>query len=94
MQLPAVHVSAFVASHEPQEPPAMPHAVTENGVQTPLLQHPVGHDVESHWQAPFKQRCPAAQPATLPHEHSPLVHDGARCGSHVLHDAPLAPHVG
>jgi hypothetical protein len=94
MQLPATHESARVASHVPHELPAVPHAVTESGVHTPLLQHPFEHDVESHSHAPFTQRCPCAHIATpVAHSHAPFaLHADARAGSHVMHDVPPTPH--
>jgi hypothetical protein len=39
-------------------------------------QHPMGHDVASHTQAPFTQRCPAAHSGPPPHVelHAPPMH--------------------
>jgi hypothetical protein len=35
----------------------------------PLVQQPVGHDVESQTQAPETHRCPDAHGALVPHLH-------------------------
>ncbi len=88
---PLVHRSAFEVSHAAHAAPLVPHVAVVGVVHALFLQHPVGHDVESHVQAPETQRCPAEHAAPLPHLHSPaLVQLSACAGSHVPHASPAA----
>jgi hypothetical protein len=74
----------------------MPHAVpTVPFWHLPVeSQQPVGHDVPSHWHAPWKQRWPAWHCGAPLHSQSPAVpHESARVGSHVWQTPPGVPHA-
>lgn len=83
---------ALLTSQALQEAPAVPHAASDGDVQTPPVQHPFGHDVASHMQAPFMQRCPVPQGAALPQRHSPSIEQvSALSGSHEVQAAAPVP---
>jgi len=78
-----------------QSRPPIPHAPsTFPGWQVLPEQHPLGHDVPSHTQAPATQRCPAPQGAPLPHWQVPVAEQlSVVAGSHATHAAPPTPQV-
>ncbi len=89
-----VHASALFAGHAAQATPNRPHAISVPALQTPAAQHPLGHEVASHWHLPATQRWPAAQAAPVPQVHAPAVEQvSATFASHVAHAAPAAPQV-
>jgi hypothetical protein len=100
MPVPQVHApleeqpSANPAPHAAHVPPGAAQAAMESGVQTFPVQHPVGHEVESHTQVPPEQCSPRAHGAPVPHWQVPLAeHVSARTVSHATHVAPAAPQV-
>ena len=77
-----------------QASPALPHMPLEvPGRQTPPLpQHPLGHEMPSHMQAPLTQCLPAAQGAAVPHKQAPPVEQlSAPIGSQGTHVPPIVP---
>jgi hypothetical protein len=103
-QHPVVHVDAhplhvpFVQVSAPGHVwhcvPPLPHAPTLLPVwQVPLAQQPRGHETPSHWQEPFKQRCPAAHAAPVPHLQAPSVHESAEPAAHAAHTWPAGAHA-
>ena len=86
--------SAEPAVHAAHVCPGGAHAVVDSVVQTFPVQHPAGHDVASHTQAPPEQCNPAAQGAPFPHWHDPPAeHVSERTLSHATHVAPDAPQL-
>ena len=53
---PLPHLVAVFGSHTRQAAPPVPHTSIDGAMQVVPLQQPLGHDVASHAQAPFKQR--------------------------------------
>jgi len=86
-------LSARDASHEAQEPPAVPHWPTVPGLRQVvlLLQHPL-HEVESQTHALFKQCVPAPHAGPVPQRHDPLPQLLAVVRLHEVHCAPPVPH--
>lgn len=61
-------------------------------MQAPPAQHPYGHEVASHTQAPAMQLVPAPQAALLPHRQPPAIEQLSACmASQVVQAAPVAP---
>ena len=75
----------------PHVRPGRPQAEREVGVHVSPSQHPLGHDVGSHTQAPEEQCCPGPQGAVLPQRHVPALQLLDVTASHVKHDAPGVP---
>jgi hypothetical protein len=73
----------------------VPQAVSALPVmQTPLTQHPSGHEAPLHAQAPSTHAVPLGQAAPVPHRHSPAVeHVSVVTSSHAMHAAPPLPQV-
>lgn len=85
---------ALVTSQAAHDAPAVPQAASEGEVQTPPVQQPFGHEVASHMQAPFMQRCPVPQGAALPQRHSPSIEQvSALSGSQEVQAAAPVPHA-
>jgi hypothetical protein len=86
--------SLLVASHVAQLPPLTPHLLIESGTQLFPSQHPVGHEVASHTQAPPRHIWPAAQAGAAPQVQAPLEeHPSAWTASQPPQSAPPVPHV-
>jgi hypothetical protein len=68
---PPLHISP--AGQLAHADPPLPHAPTSLPVShcCALLQQPVGHDVGSHTQVPFRHRFPVAHALPVPHMHAP-----------------------
>jgi hypothetical protein len=95
MQLPVLQPSAFVASHDAQVAPPVPHtaSVVAGEVQVAPTQQPSGHDDALQTHTPPEHSWPAAQAAPLPHEQAPAVEQlSVWPGAHAIHAAPPAPH--
>ncbi len=59
------------------------------------LQHPLGHDDESHTHVPPEQCCPVEQGDPVPHVHCPVVGEHpSDVRPHVEHARPWSPHSG
>jgi hypothetical protein len=58
VQAPFVHESAFVEPQATQAAPLVPQLVNDGVMQLFPAQHPLGHDVASHTQAPLTQLSP------------------------------------
>jgi hypothetical protein len=56
-------------------------------------QHPLGHDVASHTQAPLTQRWPAPQAGPVPQVQLPFVQLSALVALQATHAAPLVPQL-
>ena len=88
-----MQLSAVVGSQVAHICPGAPHAVVLSAVvQLVPLQHPDGHEVTSHTQAPLTQCCPAAHGAPLPHWHAPLLQLSVRTESQAIHAIAPVPH--
>jgi hypothetical protein len=85
---------ALTGSHATQVPPAMPHEVVEEGVQTPAAQQPFGQDSALHTQSPPLQAEPALQGGAAPQRHAPVTGSqvSARTRSQAMQAAPPTPH--
>ena len=94
-QAPApVQASALVASQAAQSAPAVPQVATDGRLQTPPMQQPFGHEVESQMQAPFMQCWPAWQGAPPPQRQAPVTEQvSALSASQLEQAAPPAPQV-
>jgi hypothetical protein len=67
---PLLHISP--AGQLWHEEPPLPHAPTSLPVwHWFMLQQPVGHDVGSQTQPPFRHRCPVAHCLPVPHMQAP-----------------------
>jgi hypothetical protein len=76
------------------EPPLPQAIVPFPAWQVPVVsQHPVGHEVPSHTQAPLRHRWPDGQAAFDPHMHLPPTHESAVSAAHAMHAPPPAPHA-
>jgi len=63
-------------------------------MQTPLTQHPLGHEAPLQAQTPSTHAVPLAQAAPVPHRHCPAVEQvSAEISSHAAHAAPPLPQV-
>jgi hypothetical protein len=96
VQPPFVHPSAVVPQRR-HAAPAVPQLERFDCSQTPLLQHPPGHDwaLQTHVEGPFgfiSQTCPVPQAPPTPQEHCPPLQLSDFVGSHFVHDRPPAPH--
>ncbi len=86
--------SVSSGSQAVQAAPAIPQAATEEGLQTPLLQQPLGQLVPSQTQAPARQCWCSAQAGSVPHRQLPSAEQVLeRSRSQLTQVAPLAPHV-
>jgi len=80
------------AVHEVQAAPPTPQVANAGLVQVPLAQHPRGHELALHTQAPATQLVPAPQAGPPPHRHPPAAAQlSARLGSQVVQAAPAVP---
>jgi hypothetical protein len=79
-----------LASHVVQAAPAVPHAVGDGVVHTPLAQQPFGHEVPSQTQAPVTQRWPLAHGFFVPHLHAPPLQVSAVMPQ-FMHAPPVVP---
>lgn len=90
-QLPLPVHALAVAPQVVHAPPAVPHEVTVWASQTPLRQHPPGHEPASQTHAPAWQTWPGAHSLPPPQVQVPPVHASARVVSHAAHATPAAP---
>lgn len=87
------HASASVVSQLEHAEPSVPQLVRLAGRHVVPSQHPLGHDVASHTQAPPEQRWPTAHIALAPHAQTPPAEQpSARVASQATHAAPPVPH--
>jgi hypothetical protein len=74
--------------------PGLPQVESVRLVQTPPLQQPEEHDVESQTQPLPPQRCPALHSGPVPQRQSPLLEQAlASVGLQVEQVSPPAPHA-
>ena len=86
--------SLLVGSQVAQLPPLMPHLFIESPTQLFPSQHPVGHEVASHTQAPARHIWPATQAGAAPQVQAPVdEHPSACTASQPPQIAPPVPHV-
>jgi hypothetical protein len=79
---------------EPQlvhAPPSVPHAPAPGVTHVVPEQHPVGHELALHTQAPPTQACPVPQAALPPQVHVPLDEQPSALAPHAMQAPPLAP---
>src|SRR6185503_13816874 len=63
-------------------------------MQAPFMQHPVGHDVPLHTQAPLTQALPLGQEAPPPQVQAPAAEQvSAAIGLHAVHAPPAVPQL-
>ena len=75
VQLPVLQPSAFVAAHDAQVAPPVPHTVSvvAGDVQVAPTQQPSGQDDALQTHTPPEHSWPVPQAAPLPHEQAPVV---------------------
>lgn len=95
LQNPAAEqLSVRSGSQTSQVTPSIPHAPTEEGLQTPLLQQPSGQLMPSQTQAPARHSWCSAQAGSVPHWQLPSAEQlSARLTSQLTQVPPLTPQV-
>jgi hypothetical protein len=69
----APQLSATEESHPTHDAPLIPQSLNPRVWQVAPLQHPAGHDVESHTHKPPIQRCPPEHAGPSPQEQAPVA---------------------
>jgi hypothetical protein len=92
-QTPALEQPFALDPHWTHPAPPVPHAPAEGVSHTLPLQHPVGHELALHTQAPATHAWPAVHAGPLPQEHVPSVQPSEAVAEHAVQLAPLTPHA-
>jgi hypothetical protein len=91
-QLPPAHESARPAAQPMHVAPPVPHCVVEGTTHVVPLQHPSGHELASHTQAPPTHSWPLPQGAPVPHLQAPAEeHPSDFSASHEMQALPPTP---
>jgi hypothetical protein len=93
LHTPLVHVST--PGQAWHSAPPLPHSPgTSPERQSVPAQQPMGHERPSQTHFAFRQCCPAAHAAPVPHWHAPVAEQlSAVTGLHATHAVPLPPHA-
>jgi hypothetical protein len=93
LQLPPAQESARPDAQPMHVAPLPPHWVVVGIVHVVPAQHPLGHEVALHTQAPLTHSWPAPHGAPVPQAHAPAVEQVSDLESHETHALPPVPHA-
>jgi hypothetical protein len=91
LQVPFMHVSPLGQLWHADPPLPQAPSMLPGWQRSAASQQPVGQDVPSQTQVPFRQRWPAPHDVPLPHVHSPPTQASAAPEAHAMQPLPCAP---